>query len=85
MLLLDPSSTGLPSGGVALNGLEGVVFVLIGVVGLLLAGGVSVAVMMLSPERLRIGDVWAGTLVLREAPRPAGPPAAPGAGAAPSG
>lgn len=85
VLILDPSSAGLPAGGVALNGLEGWVFVLAGVVGLLLAGGVSVAVMLLSPERQRVGDLWGGTVVLREVERPAERPPALAPGPVPGG
>ena len=47
------------------------------VIGTALAGAVGVAVMAVTSERQRVGDLWAGTWVVRRLSRTAAPPEAP--------
>jgi uncharacterized membrane protein/uncharacterized RDD family membrane protein YckC len=66
------SGLGLSAGTLALVSLAAVVLV-----GVALAGAVGVAVMAVTDDRQRVGDLWAGTWVVRRAtPRPS--PSAPG-------
>lgn len=64
---------GLPAGTIALLSIGAVVLAGVG-----LAGAVGVATMALTSERQRVGDLWAGTWVVRRLRRalPSSPPAA---------
>jgi uncharacterized membrane protein/uncharacterized RDD family membrane protein YckC len=73
VLLLHPGPATLNGRTISLAGLDAVLLVLVAVFALLIAGGVSVAVMLLTPDRARLGDVWAGTWVLNRRAPPAPP------------
>ena len=59
------------AGGVLETVASLVTLVLLLIPGLGIPGGISVAVIGASPERQRIGDLWAGTWVVRVRPEPA--------------
>jgi len=65
----------LPAGFLSAVGIVGFV-----VGGVALLGAIGALTIALSPERQRVGDVWAGTWVIQEAPPrpPARPPPGPG-------
>lgn len=56
-----------------LSGLAATVLALLAVGSVLFVGGITCGLMSLRADRARIGDLWAGTYILR---RPAGPPSA---------
>ncbi len=62
--------------GLLAGTLEVVSLALFVVVGVAFAGGLGVIVMRLTAERQRIGDLWAGTWVVRRVTAPRGPPTA---------
>jgi uncharacterized RDD family membrane protein YckC len=66
-------TVGPSAGALAIVGLAVVVLTGVG-----LAGGIGIAAIAVTPERQRVGDLWAGTWVVR---RLSGPPARPGASA----
>jgi uncharacterized membrane protein/uncharacterized RDD family membrane protein YckC len=78
VLLMRPATTTISGTLVALSGLAGVVLLFVGFAALLLVGGLTCAVLLLNGGRERLGDLWAGTWVIRR-PVPAPPVAVPSA------
>jgi uncharacterized RDD family membrane protein YckC len=77
-LVLAPSSSPLAPLGPALSSATGVVLLLGAAFGVGLVGLLSVLTILSTPERQRIGDLWAGTWVVRASSATPVPPAALG-------
>jgi uncharacterized membrane protein/uncharacterized RDD family membrane protein YckC len=71
--LLAPSGAPPNALGLELGAATGVFLLVLAGIGLFLSGMITAATILYSPERERIGDVWAGTWVIpsRAAPAPA--------------
>ncbi|MCI4341720.1 MAG: DUF1614 domain-containing protein [Thermoplasmata archaeon] len=67
-LLLSPSASPLEPLGPVLGFATGLLLLVATVVGVFLVGLVSVLTILATPERQRIGDLWAGTWVMGRAP-----------------
>ncbi|HEV2316064.1 MAG TPA: DUF1614 domain-containing protein [Thermoplasmata archaeon] len=81
VVLLRSGTGAVTSGTFILSGLDAVILLLAGLVAVGVIGLASAAVMMLHPEHGRLGDVFAGTWVLRKSPPwpPVPPPPVPAA------
>jgi uncharacterized membrane protein/uncharacterized RDD family membrane protein YckC len=76
-----PANASLAALGLSAGALAIATLVLVVLAGVGLAGALGIAVIAVTSERQRVGDLWAGTWVLRRVSAPASPPsAAPPAG-----
>jgi uncharacterized membrane protein/uncharacterized RDD family membrane protein YckC len=75
-LLLAPGGTPANGLGLGLGNFEATLLLIAATLGFLLIGAISSATILLSPERARVGDLWAGTWVIpRRARAPSSMPA----------
>lgn len=77
-LILRPATNPLLPFGPQLSAVTGIVLVVVSLVGVGIVGLLSVLTIAVTPERQRIGDLWAGTWVVRAELATPVPPAALG-------